>query len=402
MKKIIALLFTVSILCTAAFASNFFEKRYFEIKTGADIGISNNLFSCSNLLKKDLVIDLKKIADDCPESGFYIRAGINPKLELNLNILDLNFGYSAGVEFYEKFQLGKDIFDFLGYGNNVGETLDISFNNSTEVYAFNQVDVGFKIGKFKINVRPAVFLPILSICNSGGSLTVLNDTDGRLQINMTTDMAIYSSIPLKSDEDGVTFETDAISDIFAGNYGFDLGGSVGYAFTDTFSIEGVCRIPVIPGHLKNKSSVKGGFTYNMKLTDFENSEKEEKGTEVVNEEVFYAINRPMKLTAYVNKDLIGKLFIARAGAGIGIQRPFCEGAYCYPEYYLGLTFNLINIFKVGISTEYTSQLFKHQLGTTLNVRVLQLDLGISTQSSSFKKSMEVAGVGAYAYVTIGF
>lgn len=402
MKKIFATIFTISILCTAAFASNFFEKRYFEIKTGTDLGISNNLFSCKDLLKKDLVIDLQKIADDCPKNGFDIRANVNPKLEMNLNILDFSFGYSAGIEAYEKFQLGRDIFDFLGHGNSVGQTLNISFNNSTEIYAFNQIDVGFKLGKIKINVRPAVFLPILSIYNSGGSLTVLNDSDGTLEINMATDMAIYSSVPLKSDEDGVTFDTESMVDILAGNYGLDLGGSIAYAFTDTFSIEGLCRIPVIPGHLKNKSSVQGGFTYKMKLTDFENSEKDSKEIEVVNEEAFYAINRPLKLAVYVNKDLIGKLFSARAGGGLGIQRPFCDGAYCYPEYYLGLTFNLINIFKVGISTEYTSQLFKHQLGTSLNFRVIQLDLGISTQSSSFKKSMEVAGVGGYAYITVGF
>ena len=402
MKKILAFIFTISIICTAASASNFFKERIFEIKTGADFGISNNLFSCKDLLKKDLVIDLRKIADECPKNGFDIRASVDPKLEVNLNIIGLNFGYSSGIESYEKFNLGKDIFDFLGYGNTVGETLEINFNNSTEVYAYSEVKVGFNIGKFKINVRPAVFLPVLSICNSGGSLTVRNDSDGKLAINMTTDMAIYSSVPLKSDDDGVTFDTDSMADILAGNYGLDLGGSVGYAFSDTFSIEGVCRVPVIPGHLKNKASVKGGFTYNMKLTDFENSEKETKETEVVNEEAFYAINRPMKLSAYVNKDLLGKLFIARAGAGLGIQRPFCDGAYCYPEYYLGLTFNFINIVKVGISTEYTSQLFKHQIGTSVNVRVVQLDLGISTQSSNFKKSMEVSGVGAYAFLTVGF
>ena len=402
MKKVFAFIFTISILCTAASATSFFDKRYFEIKTGADIGVSNNLFSCKDLLKKDLIIDLRKIADDCPKNGFDIRADVNPSYEVNLNILGFNFGYASGIEMYEKFQVGKDIFDFLGYGNSIGETLDIRFKNSTEVYAYSQVSFGFGIGKFKINVSPAVFLPILSICDSGGSITVLNDSDGKLLVDMDTDMTVYSSISLKSDDDGIAFESDSITDFLSGSYGVDLGGSVGYAFTDSFSIEGVCRIPVIPGHLKNKASVKGGFTYDMTLTDFENSEKTSKETEIVNETAYYAINRPLKLNAYVNKDLIGKLFIARAGAGLGIRRPFCDGAYCYPEYYMGLTLNLINIFKVGISTEYTNQLFKHQFGTTINVRVIQLDLGISTQSSSFKKSLEVSGVGAYAFLTVGF
>ena len=57
---------------------------------------------------------------------------------------------------------------------------------------------------------------------------------------------------------------------------------------------------------------------------------------------------------------------------------------------------------MGLSTEYRDQLFIHQIGATLNVRVLQLDVGISSQSASFKKSFEVSGVGAYAYITMGF
>ena len=45
------------------------------------------------------------------------------------------------------------------------------------------------------------------------------------------------------------------------------------------------------------------------------------------------------------------------------------------------------MIKVGVSTQYKDQLFIHQLGTTFNIRLIQLDLGISSQSSSFKKSI---------------
>jgi hypothetical protein len=100
--------------------------------------------------------------------------------------------------------------------------------------------------------------------------------------------------------------------------------------------------------------------------------------------------------------MLGTLFNARAGAGFGIRRPFSEAAVFYPEYYLGFTVNLIDILKVRVSTEYTDQIFIHQFGTTFNVRVFQLDFGISTQSSNFIKSLSVAGIGAYTYVTFGF
>ncbi|MBQ5472653.1 MAG: hypothetical protein IIT58_11730, partial [Treponema sp.] len=114
------------------------------------------------------------------------------------------------------------------------------------------------------------------------------------------------------------------------------------------------------------------------------------------------IHRPLKFNVYLDKNLLGSLFNARAGAGFGIRRPFCDAAVFYPEYYLGFGINLIDMIKVGVSTQYKDQLFIHQLGTTFNIRLIQLDLGISSQSSSFKKSLSVGGVGAYAYLTVGF
>ena len=39
---------------------------------------------------------------------------------------------------------------------------------------------------------------------------------------------------------------------------------------------------------------------------------------------------------------------------------------------------------------------------TVNVRFVQIDVGATVQSASFKKSFVGAGAGAYAYVTVGF
>ena len=51
--------------------------------------------------------------------------------------------------------------------------------------------------------------------------------------------------------------------------------------------------------------------------------------------------------------------------------------------------NLLDFFKLGVSSQYRDRVFIHQVGTTLSVRVIQIDVGVSSQSSSFKKSMEV-------------
>ena len=402
MKKILACLFAVSVISTAAFAKNFFSQRFFEVKAGAEFDFSNNLFAGNDFMKRDLVIDLRKIADECPDNGFNIRADAAPSFAVNLNIKDFHAGYSSGLELYESLDFGKGLFNLLGYGNEIGETLEFSFTDDADVFAYSQFDVGFKVGKLRIKAQPALFLPIISIRGAGGTIDVTNDDDGNLNISMNTNMEVYSLVELKSEDGNVTFDEKKMEDTIITGYGFDLGGGLAYDLTESLSLEANCRIPLIPGFLNNKATVKGGFDYNMKLTDFEESEKKERETTVSNEEASLAVHHPLKLNVYLNQNLLGNLFVARAGAGFGIRRPFCDAAKFYPEYYLGLTLNLIDIFKVGVSTQYKDQLFIHQIGTTVNVRVFQLDTGISTQSSSFTKSFAVAGVGAYAYVTVGF
>lgn len=402
MKKFFAIIFAASLISTAAFSKNFFSQRYFEIRTGAEGGFSNNLFALNDFLREDLVIDLNKIADECPESGFDLRSNVEPDLQINLNIKDFHLGFASGIEMYSSSEFGKDFFDFLGYGNEIGETLEFSFKNDADVFAYSQFDLGFRIGKFKINAQPALFLPVISIRGGGGKVTVLNDSDGNLNVGMDINMDVYSLMDLKSEDDNVTFDFDKIGEAFTAGYGFDLSGGLSYDLTKTFTVGASCRMPIVPGFLNHKATVKGGFDYNMKLTDFEQSEKTTRDTEVSNTEAHLAINRPLKLGIYADKKIMGGLFNTRAGGGIGIRRPYSEDAVFYPEYYFGFGLNLIDVFKIGVSTQYKDQIFIHQLGTTLNVRFFQIDLGASTQASNFLKSMAFAGMGGYVYFTFGF
>ena len=403
MKKIIACFTAVLVISTAAFSKNFFTQRFFEIKTGVDFDVSNNLFAANEFMKKDLVIDLRKIADECPENGLNLRADAAPRVEMNINVSDFHLGFASGLELYESLNVGKDLFDFLGYGNSIGQTMDFTFTDDTDLFAFSQLTVGFRLGRLQITAQPALFMPIVSVRGGGGSITALNDAEGNFNVGLNLNLDVYSAVELTKNEEGsVSFDTSKIESILTSGYGFDLGGGVALNLTKSLKLDTTCRIPIIPGHLNYKSNVQGGFDYKMKLTDFENAEKTERETTVTNVEESLAVHRPLKFDVYLDKNLLGSLFNARAGAGFGIRRPFSDYAVFYPEYYLGFGINLIDIIKVGVSTQYKDQLFIHQLGTTFNIRLIQLDLGISSQSSSFKKSLSVGGVGAYAYLTVGF
>ena len=194
MKKIIACLFAVSVISTAAFSKNFFSQRFFEVKVGAEADFSNNLFAMNDLMKKDLVIDLKQLAEDCPNNGFNIRADAAPSIAWNLNIKDFHIGVQSGMQLYESIDISKGLFDFLGYGNAVGQTINFDLKDDTDVFTYTQLSVGFKIGKFKINAEPALFLPIVSIRGGGGSVVVDNDDEGNLSAGVNMNMDVYSSV----------------------------------------------------------------------------------------------------------------------------------------------------------------------------------------------------------------
>ena len=402
MKKILACIFAVSVISTAAFSKNFFSQRYFEIKAGTTFGVSNNLFAGNDIFQKDLVIDLRQLANDCPDNGFNIRAGVVPSVALNVNVRDVHVGVSGGLEVYESMAVGKDLFDFLGYGNSVGETMTFSIDNDADIFAFSQLDVGFRVGRLKVKVQPAVFLPILSMRGGGATATATNGLDGSLDILMNVDVDVYSIAELTKNGNSITFDPQKLEAALKTGYGFDLGGGLSWDFTKTLTAGATCRIPIVPGHLSYRSNIQRDFGYNVKLSDYKNATKTEGETKITNTVDSLAIHRPLKVNVYVDKTLLGSLFNARAGAGLGIRRPFSSDAVFYPEYYLGFGLNLIDVFKVGVSTEYTDQVFIHQLGTTLNVRLLQIDVGVSAQSSNFMKSMQVSGVGGYVYVSLGF
>lgn len=406
MKKIVALIISITVICSALSARNFFSGRFFEIKAGTGLGLSNNLITGNDIFQKNLVIDLRKLADECPDDGMNLIANVTPGVEVNFNISKLHIGLSAGAELYGKFNIGKDLFDFAGYGNQIGETIDLSFTAETDMFAYSQLDLGWDVRKFKLHIKPALFVPILSTRGNGGTVSVTNGADGSIHAEVAVNTDVYSPIDMEHAQsyfNQITSSGNILnSPLFAG-YGFDLGAYLALPFSNSLSLDFDVRIPLTPGHIYKKSTVTSHYSYDAKFSEISKGESvQENPTFTGYQDTDLAIHRPLKFNVYLDKNLLGTLFNARAGGGFGIRHPFAEDAQFYPEYYVGLTFSLIDLFKLGVSSQYKDQVFIHQLGTTFSLRFVQLDLGVSTQSSNFKKSFEGAGVGAYAYMTVGF
>lgn len=412
MKRVFSILLTSFILINSIFAKGFFDERYFEIRADVPIDISNNAFSLNEILVKDLVIDLKKISDEMPKSGFTTIVNLNPSISTNLNIAGFSAGTRVGLNGYLKINLSKDIFEFLGYGYKGGDELNVELKPVVDLFAFAEVPVSFKISKYKFKVMPSVFLPIATVDNCTAKVSLTNDDDGNVSAQMVADLNLYTS-PLFDILNG----TEDVSEInIQDSMGFDLGASFEMPLIEDLNLRIDGRIPLMPGRLYNSVNMKYSYDFSTNLMETIMPGELNDGTssgETKNElsdsgspegkklEEPYYIHRPLKLNGYVIYNPVSFVTLV-AGGGLGIRHPFGDGFYCYPEYYASVSVSLAKILKATVSTEYTDQLFRHQLMGTVNLRVFELNTGISLQSGSFLQSFNAAGFGAKIGVALGF
>ena len=398
MKKIYSLFLVLSVILSMGYSKNFLSERFFEFQIGVPVDFSNNAISLDDIFKKELTLDLAKIANEMPSEGLNLIVDTKPYVALNLNIAFIHIGMSAGVDVYEKMGISKDFFDFLGKGNEVGETLTFDFNNYTDLFAFCEADVGIDFSNFSIHVTPSLFVPIFSSSGSVAKVTFLNDEEGNINLNMNTNFGVYSNFDM--------YDENFLSDLFSNGNGFDVGVSASLPFGRKLVFSGKARIPIVPGSYQYKYSSYYEATTTMNLLDSSLNSSETNGNikdfskEVLEEKIY--INRPMKFNLYADYLLVGNVLKLRAGGGMGVFRPFLTDSFTYPEYYFSAGINLFDFIKASISTEYTSQIFKHQIALGINVRLIELDCGVSLQSTDFMKSFSNNGFGAYAIVSIGF
>lgn len=399
-KVIISLIFAIT-LCSV-YAKGFFSERYFEIKTSVPVGLSNNAISFNDFFQKELVIDLRELSNKVPEDGFNISAKANPSYGMNLRIANIFLGFSTGFDLWENFNISKDLFDLLGKGNEPEEETNISFKNNLDLFFNFNTDFGIKFKGNELHIKPSAFIPIVSSYGDLAKLTTVNDENGKLDISFATDMGFYSLFNL--DQPDIKFDAE-----FFSHMGFDIGGSFRHPFGNIFTLEVDGKIPVVPGSLPYLKKIENKFNMSMSFLG-DDSEDEEDLNEVdeesgslnyVLEDQQFYINRPMKISGYLECAPMGSLLVFRAGVGIGVFHPFVSGYEVYADTYFGARLNL-GLLKAGVSTEYTDKIFKHQLDLSVNLRLIEIETGISLQASNFTKSFTGTGYGAFVNVSVGF
>ncbi len=413
MKKLICGLICLSSLVCASFSKNFFSKRFFELQLSVPVDFSNNVFSLNDILKKEVVLDLGKIAEDpLLNNGLNLVMQTQPQYGINLNIAAVNVGFKVGVDIYEKMNVSKDLFTLLGKGNEIGEEIDVDFKNYTDIFITSSLNVGINFGKFSVSVKPTLFVPVVSVVGSIADVSFINTEDGSINAKISSDLSLFSNFQLNNLNEMDIQKNSGI--------GFDLGGSASIPLGRKLTVSADARIPIVPGSYSYRTpmtfetEISANISQSISDTKGETEMITQTGDDLGNISNMFSdlqsyelkekkfVNRPLKAKAYATYTPILGLVEFCGGAGFGIYHPFNDDAFFYPEYYLSAGINCFDFFKAKLSTEYTDQIFKHQAAVDVNVRLVEIECGVSFQSTNFLKSMNVTGIGAYVVTSIGF
>lgn len=386
-----------------------FWDRYFEIGFDTNVGISNNYFHISDFLKEEIIINMDEINDNIGNRGLGFNLNLDANLFLNINTSIFKASFFTDIESKMNLALEKGLIDFLANGNKLDQEFDVGAGIGVSVYEENSFSLEIPIKKVKIKAVPSYYIPIFYIPYTPATITSVITNDGMISAKGNTTASIYSALPLDNLGE---FTTSMITDMFA-HGGFDISVYGEYKLLKNLEVGAfLTHVPIVPSNLSctNKYTATLDFTIEGVL-----SQLSENGTvdtsnfnydlsdNIATEEDSIKLIRPIKVGFNAN----WKVF----NSNIFILSPMIQ--FKFADFTLknlvgfGFDYSIkvkshLGPFVPAFTTSYIDSVFAQQLDIALNLRIIEIDFMISTQSANFARSFAGSGLGVGVGFRFGF
>jgi hypothetical protein len=403
------------------------KNRGFELSLiNLDINFSNSFLAANDAMYGPFeMIETGKVFRDSVSinlndffGGFTFLFGVMIKpLSLNINWKDKwGFGLDIGhINVTGNLLLSGNLLSF-------NEASDDKFGVGAAVFADFGIPVFFHYDEIKIKIRPSVFLPVVytepNVTYSYNQVIdpVTGDSGMRFQVNY--DMRVYSIVDMRGfgDNDfGAILQNlqDNAWDIARNNLGYDLSLGAEYPLYDNLDVGvDIINIPLVMASLNHYMQIDGEVYFDSSKIDI---------ASIANGEGFPkdAYSYPEDMQIKYNNDGSVKIYRPFTMLFYGKWRPFESpvlslipslGFSLNPLYTelgsieggLSLRLDLANFFITTIGINYNDRRWKNSIDFVFNLRLFEIDIGISSQSSDFAKSFQGAGLGVNVGLKIGW
>ena len=453
-KKSVLILSIVSLVSVSAFAAKkdsdsekkkkdgdySFFNRIWELGVKVDVNVANNYFEVLDFFHPTIELDFNDMSQAASIGAL---KGLSFDLKSNVHVFsnvlarNFSFGFDIGVDPTVNLLISRDLIDFIANGNCLDEEQKFSVGVGVQTFLDVDIPVKFKVGDLlTLNVSPSYYIPLVYMPYTNVGATIKMESSGKVSIKGETTATVYSVMPVAQlISGGFNFSKEDILPMLSKG-GFDI--SVGGTFQLLPTIKlgaNATSIPIYPSKANAQVSYKVGLNYEtdsmasdlIKKTGSSGSgegsgsggegsgsgEQAASGfdwksmftfeqVEVANVTPVNAF-RPMKFGFWAEWQDFGNDLLVLTPF---IQMRFLDatskwkGGFGF-DYALTAATDL-KFFKASLTSSYIDQIFKQQLFFAFNLRILELDISIGSQGTTFGKSFCGNGVGVGVGVILGF
>lgn len=380
--------------------------RFFEVGMKADANIANSYFTLDDVLEKETTPDYNKILDFVKQG---LEAGLDFDIDLfmNLNFAEASLGFFTNFDMDTVTLLHSNVFEFLANATNNSDEFDLNLKIGGSVFMDTGMSLHTRIGKLSIKISPAYYVPLIFIPYTGVSFVASYDADGNINADGDAVLQVYSVFPLSEISSFDNFiETISLSDIIRQG-GLDISLEAIYSLFSALDVGlSLTNIPIAPATMSSAFAYSAFFDFSVESILSQLIDKGKLDTSGIdygfaeNPGVLTLI-RPIKLSLFADWKVFYSDILSVSPkvelrfADKASQREFGAGYRVKLESHIGF-------FNPSFTTSYIDEIFIQELGISLNFRVLDVDLLVSTQSQNFTKSFQGAGIGAGIGITIGY
>jgi hypothetical protein len=391
------------------FPDNIFKNPYYLL-----FNIKDTIEDANFVWQDNVVIDIDNLFDNFK---FFTDIYIKP-LSLNFNWKDKwGFGFDIGHTYVTgNVLLSKNM-------TSLRHTKKDTFGMGAAIYTDVGIPVFFRVNDLKIKFRPAVYLPIVytepGITYSYKTIISEDDGSERIHVETAFDMRVYTIVSLKGSVDSVWQDfQDNIWNILKGNTGYDFGLNLEYPWMDDVDIGvDIVNIPVpyASARLNHYMQLNGEAyldTSNIVLSDILDGEDIPEDVfnlpDDINDMVKHNYNsngkkiyRPFAMLFYFRyRPFDSEIFMLIPSLGFSINHLYLKPTAI--EGGLSACLDFANMFITTFGINYNDRKWKNSIDFVFNFRAIELDIGLSMQSFSFKNSWQAAGLGVNAGVKLGW
>ena len=378
------------------------KNRGFEIALiKTHVGFNNSFIAAKDIFKQTAVIDYGDLTN-----GFKTNAGVNiAPAAININWKDRwGFGLDmANISVFGNVEISKNLLQFQQSENDkfgVGASAFLDFG----------IPTFFHIRKLKVTLRPAVYLPIAY--TEPGVIYTFTEKGNGFYAEAKYDMYIYSPIPLEGVEKGAIKYKEIPGAINTTTLGFDMNLGLEFPLLSWLDVGvNIQNIPLKPSTLKNYMQLTGKAFFDssvIDLVDVINNHKLPPDAYGYPEEFkpVYGtgekkIMRPFKFISYaLYCPFESKILSLIPSVGLGISLIYANTVSV--EAGIKFRLDLANMFVTTIGIGYEDQLWRNSVLFAINLKAIELDIGVSFESQDFVKSWQGAGAGIDIGLKLGW